>query len=272
MINFHELYHKFMDEWIEKNSGKITDEDEIADAVAIAYEKWCDSPLSELNFVSPRQYFDNFSDPENLIKTMLEYYNNFDDIPALLMDRITQIKGTIPFLVDILKREKNDELTMYAVNILNEMDASEPYNLYIEWIFDKKQNNDLRDIASEVLSENYEYVSDKILSKLDNADNSSKVFAADILSNCKHDDRIYNLLLELFLSNTNTQLYANYLGKYGDARAIEPMTEIAKNCDYISFVEIRNAIEQLGGELDIERDFSTDSYYNKLKKAKTTIE
>lgn len=267
MIDFHALYHQFMDKWIEKNSGKYVDDDEIADAIALAYEDWCNTSLPELNNISPRGYFDTFSNPEQLVNMMIEYFKINEDIPALLMDRITQIKGTVPFLVNLLKREKNDELTMYAVNILNEMDASEPYNLYIEWIFDIKQNNDLRDIATEVLSENYEQVADKILGKLDNADISSKIYAADILSNCKPDDRIYNLLIELFLSDINKQLYASYLGKYGDIRAIEPLTEVARSCDYIVFIEIRNAIEQLGGELKIERDFSFDSDYQKIKKA-----
>jgi len=72
------------------------------------------------------------------------------------------------------------------------------------------------------------------------------------------------LLKELFLSKSNYQLYANYLGQYGDERAIDILLEAAKTCDYISFLEIRNAVEQLGGEFDIERDFSQDKDFKKL--------
>ena len=31
--------------------------------------------------------------------------------------------------------------------------------------------------------------------------------------------------------------------------------------NYVEYVEIRNAVEELGGEMDVEKDFSDDPYY-----------
>lgn len=267
MIDFHKLYHEFIDEWIEQNAGTFQTEDEIEDAVTVAYEKWCNHPYKELGGLSPKGYFSKIEDPKILIYMLIGYSN--EDIPAVLLDRICEVKGTVPFLIDILKRQKSDELTMYAVNLLNEMQCTEPFDIYLDWIFDSSQDKDLRDLASEVLAENSDLVKDKVLSKLEDADFSSKEYACDILIHCEHDERIFSLLKEMFLSKVNLQLYANYLGQYGDERAIEFLTEQAKTCDYISFIEIRNAVEELGGELNIERDFSQDKDYKKIKSIKS---
>ncbi|HEY8389534.1 MAG TPA: hypothetical protein VIL26_01065 [Clostridia bacterium] len=268
MIDFHKLYHEFINEWIEKNSSNYVTEDEIEDAVSILYEEWCNHPYKELDGLTPKEYFSKIEDPKTLVDMFVGYSAGGDDIPTLLLDRICEVRGTIPFLMDILKREKSDELTMYAVNLLNEMQCVEPFDIYLNWIFDSKQDKDLRDLASEVLAESAEAVKDKVLAKLDGADFSSKEYASDILVHCSHDERIFTLLKEMFLSKTNIQLYANYLGQYGDERAIEILTEEAKTCNYICFIEIRNAIEELGGELNIERDFSQDKDFQKIKNIK----
>ncbi|HHW90342.1 MAG TPA: hypothetical protein GX745_05530 [Clostridiales bacterium] len=265
MIDFQKLYHEFMDEWIEKNAGKYTDEDEISQAVADAYEEWLNHSYQELNGLSPRQYFANIDDPKALMDMLIGYSICNEEIPSVLLDRIVEVQGATPYLTDILKRQKNDELTMYAINILNEMSSEEPFDIYIDWIFNPEIDKDLRDIAAEVLAENALRVKDRVVNKLKDADFSSKEYASDILVRCPKDERIFNLLKELFLSAVNYQLYANYLGQYGDERAVKLLLEAAKTCDYISFLEIRNAVEQLGADFGVERDFSQDKYFQKLK-------
>ena len=269
MIDFDKLFHVYMDNWIENNVSKFTTEDEMMDAASDAYVEWCNHPFKELDGLTPKEYFERISDPKVLIEMFVSYSENDYKEPLLLLDRICEVKETVPFLIDILKREKSDELTMYTVNILNEMQCAEPFNLYLDWIFDPKQDKDLRDLVNEVLVENSQEVKDKVLLKLKDADLSSKEYASDILVNCdEHNEQIFDLLKEMFLSKTNLQLYANYLGQYGDERAIEFLKNEAKTCDYISFIEIRNAVEQLGGELDIERDFSHDKDFKKIKSIK----
>ena len=264
MIDFQKLYHEFMDEWIEKNAGKYATEDEISQAVADAYEEWCNRQYLELGGLSPKQYFARIDDPKALVDMLIGYSIGKEDIPSVLLDRIIEVKGVVPYLMDIIKRQKNDELTMYAINILNEMSSEEPFDIYIDWIFNPEIDKGLRDIAAEILAENALLVKDRVLDRLKDADFSSKEYASDILVRCPKDERIYNLLKELFLSAVNYQLYANYLGQYGDERAVVILLEAAKTCDYISFLEIRKAVEQLGADFDVERDFSQDIYFQKL--------
>ena len=57
--------------------------------------------------------------------------------------------------------------------------------------------------------------------------------------------------------------YAGLLGRYGDPAAIDILKSFASEVDinYVEFVEIRNAVEELGGEMTEEKDFSDDPYY-----------
>ena len=65
----------------------------------------------------------------------------------------------------------------------------------------------------------------------------------------------------------NRALIASYLGKLGDARAIEelmPLLEL-QELNYLDYLEIRDAIEELGGEVKTEREFAGDEYYESMK-------
>ena len=73
----------------------------------------------------------------------------------------------------------------------------------------------------------------------------------------------------MFKNGNNVPLYAGFIGKYGDERAMTYLYPALDNCNYVDFTEIRNAIEQLGGTVDDEyRDFSSDPYYKALKNLK----
>ena len=92
-----------------------------------------------------------------------------------------------------------------------------------------------------------------------------------ILSNCKDDDRVFDILVAEFAKNQKEiPLYAGYLAKYGDKRALPfLLASIEKEkISYADFEELRFAIEALGGEYTKERDFSADKTYKKIKSAK----
>ena len=62
-------------------------------------------------------------------------------------------------------------------------------------------------------------------------------------------------------------LFASYLAKYGDERALPALQRAAEapELPYLDFVEIANAMEALGGERPAEREFAGDPYYESLK-------
>ena len=108
-----------------------------------------------------------------------------------------------------------------------------------------------------------------VLAALSGAGQAGRDIFADILSNYPGDDRIYDLLVERFaMREEKRALFASYLAKLGDDRAIPMLKEAAQSPDinYLDYVEVVNAIEELGGERPPEREFSGDPYYESLRR------
>jgi len=88
---------------------------------------------------------------------------------------------------------------------------------------------------------------------------------------CKNDEKVYEILINEFIKHSdNVPLYAGYLAKYGDERALPFLMTAIENekISYADFEELRFAIEALGGTYDKIRDFKSDKSFKKIKGAK----
>ena len=71
---------------------------------------------------------------------------------------------------------------------------------------------------------------------------------------------------KLLSVDPNTAYVAELIGRYGDESLAADLYALLDTCDYVSFMEIRNAIEELGGTVDENyRDFSDDPFYQVIK-------
>ena len=89
----------------------------------------------------------------------------------------------------------------------------------------------------------------------------------DILSDMTYDERIYGHALEKFLySEARRAFYASCLGKLGNEAALPFLEEALRDegLSYFDYVSIRNALEELGGDISIERDFTGDKDFDAL--------
>ena len=88
----------------------------------------------------------------------------------------------------------------------------------------------------------------------------------EVLSHFPGDARINRLALKLFRERkAQRALFAGYLAKLGDDAALPDLMAAAEDPDlsYLTFIEIRNAIEALGGVCP-EREFDSDPEYEAL--------
>lgn len=108
-----------------------------------------------------------------------------------------------------------------------------------------------------------------MLAALSGAGQAGRDIFADILSNYPGDDRIYDLLVERFaMREEKRALFASYLAKLGDDRAIPMLKEAAQSRISIIWIMWKwsTPIEELGGERPPEREFSGDPYYESLRR------
>ena len=113
---------------------------------------------------------------------------------------------------------------------------------------------------------------DLIFAEIETADKGEKEKFCEILSNCQKDDKVFDILILEFAKNKDKrQLYASYLARFGDERALPFLLNAIEDekISYADFEELRFTIEALGGEYNKARDFSKDRSYNLIKKDKT---
>ena len=90
----------------------------------------------------------------------------------------------------------------------------------------------------------------------------------DVLCDYPGEEKVFQLALKLFEENPKRRaLFASYLGKLGDDRALPALMKAAEDpkLSYLDFIEVRSAIEELGGDCP-EREFDDDAAYEALQR------
>ena len=79
---------------------------------------------------------------------------------------------------------------------------------------------------------------------------------------------MFQYALKQFLTQKDKRaLFASYLAKLDDDRALEHLLDVAESDDvsYMDFIEIRSAIERLGSEAPV-KDWSNDPTYKAFRR------
>ena len=271
-INFDREFEKYMGAWVKENSEKYKDNmDVIENMMPDVYMEFLQKPAGFLDGTAPQDYFEQFDDADMLVNWLCDYMTQGVPVPDLLLERITALGDSAEkSLLALLARENlPEEAEMTAISLLREMESKAPMQRYIDFIASLEEPSDKGDLCAEALMSMGEGVVAPIFDALSGAGQTGRDIFADILSNYPGDERIYELMTERFATRDERRaLFASYLAKLGDERAIPMLKEAAQSLDinYLDYVEVVNAIEALGGERPPEREFSGDPYYESLKQ------
>lgn len=271
-INFDRAFERYMAEWIKENSEKYKDDmDVIEDMMPDVYLEFLKKPADFLDGVAPQDYFEQFDNADMLVNWLCDYIAQGVPVPDLLLERVTALgKPAEKSLLALITRDDLPEETqMTAISLLREMESKAPMQRYIDYIASLEEPSDKGDLCAEALMSMGESVVEPILAALSGAGQTGRDIFADVLSNYPGDERIYELMIERFVTRDERRaLFASYLAKLGDERAIPMLKEAAQSPDinYLDYVEVVNAIEALGGERPPEREFSGDPYYESLRQ------
>lgn len=271
-INFDRAFERYMAEWIKENSEKYKDDmDVIEDMMPDVYLEFLKKPADFLDGVAPQDYFEQFDNADMLVKWLCDYIAQGVPVPDLLLERVTALGNPAEksLLALVARDDLPEETQMTAISLLREMESKAPMQRYIDYIASLEEPSDKGDLCAEALMSMGESVVETILATLSGAGQTGRDIFADVLSNYPGDERIYELMIERFVTRDERRaLFASYLAKLGDERAIPMLKEAAQSPDinYLDYVEVVNAIEALGGERPPEREFSGDPYYESLRQ------
>ena len=271
-INFDRAFERYMAEWMKENSEKYKDDmDVIEDMMPDVYLEFLKKPADFLDGIAPQDYFEQFDNADVLVNWLCDYIAQGVPVPDLLLERVTALGDPAEksLLALVARDDLPEETQMTAISLLREMESKAPMQRYIDYIASLEEPSDKGDLCAEALMSMGESVVEPILAALSGAGQTGRDIFADVLSNYPGDERIYELMIERFVTRDERRaLFASYLAKLGDERAIPMLKEAAHSPDinYLDYVEVVNAIEALGGERPPEREFSGDPYYESLRQ------
>jgi hypothetical protein len=158
---------------------------------------------------------------------------------------------------------------MLAIKLLNEIGSVQPMEEYIDAIAASPDSEWAENMA-EALAAMGSRVVEPILKRMDGHLGPQAVeWFMSVLVEFPGDERIFGKLLEAYRSaESDKATMAAYLGKYGNPAAIPALKEalLDNTLNYLEWTETRNAIEELGGEVNVpDPDFSGDPWYESLK-------
>lgn len=271
-MNFDEKFQDYMTEWVQENAAKYGNNyDRLEEKMPEVYLQWLNSPADWLNGVTPGTYFTQFDDVPQLVAWMQAYFANTIPVPDQLLERITDLGA--PAEAALYKALTDDsahkDARLTAITLLAEMDSVLPMALYIDWIAARKPEDDRADMAAEALAAMGKAVVQPVLDIVEKATEAGKETFIDVLSNFPGSDAVYELTASMFVqAQERRALFASLLGKLGDARAIPVLQTALDDVDlnYLDYIEIRNALEALGGDAPAERIFDGDPYYESLRR------
>ena len=270
-IDFDAKFADFMSHWMQTHRGDYRTYDEMEADLPQVYVRFLNTPAKWLGGVTPGAYFTQFEDAKDLVDWLVEYCRREIPVPDLLLEQIQAVgKPCEKRLLALLKDESEDiteEARMTAIGLLRDMESPLPKMLYITWQLTRKEDDDLADNALDSLREMGSVVVQPILQELPKANKYGQEAFLDILVNYPGPAQVFDLAIRLFKENPGRRaLFASYLAKLGDERALPVLMEAAKDdrCSYMDFIELRNAIEMLGGEAP-KREFGEDDEYAALR-------
>ena len=267
-IDFDEHFAEYTSRWMKEHQKDYRNFDAMEADMPRVYMTFLNTPACWLDGVTPGAYFTQFEDAKDLVDWLCEYCEKGVPVPDLLLEQIQAVgKPCEKRLVALLKSEDApEEARMTAVGLLRDMGSTQPKMLYISWQLNRAEDDDLCDNALDSLKSMGACVVQPLLEALPKANAAGQEAMLDVLADYPGNEQVFQLALRLFRENPSRRaLFASYMGKLGDDRALPALIDAAgdEKTGYIDFIELRNAIEMLGGVAP-DREFDNDPDYDAL--------
>lgn len=271
-INFDKEFERYMMAYVKEHGKEYKNYDAIEAAMPEIYDRFLDTPANWLSNAKPGEYFEQFDNPKQLVNWMEDYIKQRIPVPDMLMNRISELgMEAEDALMQLLQKERAPrEAVMNAMTLLREIESTAPAAMYVELQVNRKDGEDeLADNALESLSDMEEKAVPAMLEALPRANAAGKVALLTLLCNYPGDETVFETALNMFrMLPDQVAVLADCLAKLGDERALPELKKAAgsEETPYLDYIELRNAIEALGGECP-EREFDAqDPAYEAMCK------
>ncbi len=268
IVDFDAKFFEYAQKWIKAHPGLT--EQQVEDSYNQIMEEWIALKADWLDGACPGDYFQQFDSPEVLISLMEEYNQANINLPEPLYSRIVEMgEKCAPLLKNLLAdSQRSESLRAEALGMLRDMDSRLADDLMVDLVCTAEQANELSDMAADILSDRGGEMVSQLLDRFDKVPEYAQDLILDICCNHPGDERLYEHLIHRLRNRPEQRaLWASYLGKLGDERAVEPLKEMLNLLDlrYLDYIELRAALEALGADAGEERTFYGDPDFEALR-------
>lgn len=267
-IDFDKLFENYADKYYGEHADEYASPDDFARDLDKVYHIWATTGQEALGGLSPSEFFNRIPTDE-LIDILKGACAGDRNPSSLLFDRIATEPSLIGGLCELARSTDDEKLLQVTLSLIEENGGADA-DFYLELI-EKDLDADVKDRCVEMLCDKAEEVKGELLKRAAVTDDIGKLeLYLEPLTYCAPgDDDILELLRMMLAMDPNTAYIAGLTARYGDDRAAAFLYPLLDSCNYAEFLEIRNAIEELGGTVDENyRDFSDDPMYKALKGIK----
>lgn len=266
--DFDSKFFEYAQTWMALHPG--LNEKQVENSYNEIMLSWLNAPANWLDGQTPGTYFNRYSDPKDLMKLLEEYDKRGIGLPEPLYARIVALgEDCAEPLTKIASDDTRSEaLRASAMAMLRDIGTKIPRKLFIDLVSRCEEPNELSEMASDILCASDASVAEELLARYDGAPDYAQALILDVCCNFPGNPLIYERCADRLLNcHDQRAFYASLLGKLGDARAIEPLKQLLALTDltYFDYIELRNAVEMLGGDPGEERTFYGDPDYEAMR-------
>lgn len=228
------------------------------------------APAKWLGGETPGTYFNRYDQPKDMMKLLEEYDKRDIGLPEPLYARIVALGEVCaePLTRIAANEDRPESIRASAIAMLRDIGTGVPRNLFVDLVCNCKKSNELSEMASDILAASDASVVDELMDRYEAAPEYAQMLILDICCNFPGSERVFELCMSKLRNRPDQRaFYASLIEKLGNPAAIESLRELAQMSDltYLDYIEIRNAIESLGGDAGEERTFYGDPDYEAMR-------
>ena len=260
--NLDKLFELYVQEAVRKNKEKYSSHEALEDDLGMLFNRFENVRIKTLDGKTPKEYAAELREDGEIFDYVSKCLENNIEVTDTICDEVVRAEGATEYLNGLLY-ENNKDAKLLAALLLKEIDDEEVEDIFISVLTNDEMPDEVKTVAFEYLSDGDDCVPEKILEIINSVPEKNQGILVEVLSNFKGRKDVFYWLVTMLQRAEDVPTYAGLHGRYGDTAAIDILKSFASEVDinYVEFVEIRNAVEELGGEMTEEKDFSDDPYY-----------
>ena len=269
MIDYEKEFQNYIGVWMKREGLSTNMYQVVDDHLDEIYDEWMHTPQDAFGGKMPHHFFDEIDSAESCYKLLKKYISEDVAVPGPLLTRMAALKeegySLLLGTLNDIEGEASDTLKTYAVELIGEMEKPHPLDTYISAVKLAEFTSDTIETMVDVLKNNALEVKEKVIAAyMETPYEFAKDTFLDILSELIFDADAYKYIYENFIYEpSKCGMYAHMLSKVGIADCMDAMQQRLLDPDigYLNFCRVKEALEELGGETSVVRDFSGDPDY-----------